>query len=432
MLKRKIFNDLLTWKMKKDKMCLLIEGARQVGKTYIIDVFCKENYQNYIYINFFEKPAYKDIFNGNLDIDSICKQLNLLFPNINIDQSNTVLVLDEIQECPNAITALKFLSMAKAFDVIATGSLLGINYKEVASYPVGYIEHLEMHSLDFEEFCWASGISEESFSDLRNYLDTLKPIPESIHKKMLEIFKEYIVVGGMPRVVQEYVDNHNFQNVLYMQKGILNDYENDIIKYAEGSEKIKIKNCFLSIPRQLAKDYKKFRYNLVEKSGNSRKYANSLLWLSDANISSFCYNLGNLELPLEGNSREDVFKVYMRDTGLLMAMLEDGYQQEIINGNLGIYKGAIYENVIADIFTKNNKKLYYFEHNSTLEIDFIIKYQNILTAIEVKSSENTKSKSLNTLISNWNVQKGIKLSTKNISVISDKIINLPIYMAIFL
>ena len=432
MLKRKIFNDLLTWKMKKDKMCLLIEGARQVGKTYIIDVFCKENYQNYIYINFFEKPAYKDIFNGNLDIDSICKQLNLLFPNINIDQSNTVLVLDEIQECPNAITALKFLSMAKAFDVIATGSLLGINYKEVASYPVGYIEHLEMHSLDFEEFCWASGISEESFSDLRNYLDTLKPIPESIHKKMLEIFKEYIVVGGMPRVVQEYVDNHNFQNVLYMQKGILNDYENDIIKYAEGSEKIKIKNCFLSIPRQLAKDYKKFRYNLVEKSGNSRKYANSLLWLSDANISSFCYNLGNLELPLEGNSREDVFKVYMRDTGLLMAMLEDGYQQEIINGNLGIYKGAIYENVIADIFTKNNKKLYYFEHNSTLEVDFIIKYQNILTAIEVKSSENTKSKSLNTLISNWNVQKGIKLSTKNISVISDKIINLPIYMAIFL
>lgn len=432
MLKRKIFNELLTWKMKKDKMCLLIEGARQVGKTYIIDVFCKENYQNYIYINFFEKPAYKEIFDGNLDIDSICKQLNLLFPNVSIEPFNTVLVLDEIQECPNAITALKFLSMAKAFDVIATGSLLGINYKEVASYPVGYIEHLEMHSLDFEEFCWASGISEDSFKDLRNYLDTLKPIPESIHKKMLEIFKEYIVVGGMPRVVQEYVDNHNFQNVLYMQKGILNDYENDIIKYAEGSEKIKIKNCFLSIPRQLAKDYKKFRYNLVEKNGNSRKYANSLLWLSDANITSFCYNLGNLELPLEGNSREDVFKVYMRDTGLLMAMLEDGYQQEIINGNLGIYKGAIYENIIADIFTKSNKKLYYFEHNSTLEIDFIIKYQNILTAIEVKSSENTKSKSLNTLISNWNVQKGIKLSAKNISVISDKIINLPIYMAIFL
>ncbi len=432
MLKRKIINNLIEWKNKKNKMCLLLKGARQVGKTYIIDIFCRENYSNYIYINFFEKPSYKDIFEGNLDIETICKQLNLLFPNTNLESPDTVLVLDEIQECPKAITALKFLSIAKKFDVIATGSLLGINYKEVASYPVGYIDHLEMHSLDFEEFCWANGINEESFKDLKTHLDTLKPIPEAIHNKMLELFKEYIVIGGMPNVVQEYVNTHNFQNVINMQKGILNDYENDIIKYAEGNEKIKIKNCFLSIPKQLSKDYKKFRYNLVEANGNSRKYANSLLWLNDANITSFCHNLGNLELPLEGNSKEDIFKVYMRDTGLLMAMLEDGYQQEIMNGNLGIYKGAIYENIVADIFTKNNKKLYYFEHNSTIEIDFIIKYQNILTAIEVKSSENTKSKSLKSLIINWNVQKGIKLSTKNISVISDKIINLPIYMAVFL
>ncbi len=432
MLERKISKDLLNWKNNPNKMCLLIKGARQVGKTFIINKFCLENYKNYIYINFFEKPSFKDIFDGNLDYETISKQLSLFFPDIELIENETVLVLDEIQECPNAITALKFLTIAKKIDVIATGSLLGINYKEVPSYPVGYIEHLEMHSLDFEEFCWANGIKEDTFKDLKEYFINLKPVPTAMHNKMLELFKEYIVVGGMPRVVDEYINTHNFANVLNLQKGILIDYENDIIKYAPDSDKTKIKNCFFSIPKHLAKDYKKFRYNLVETGGNSRKYANSLIWLSDANITSFCYNLNNLELPLEGNSKTDVFKIYMRDTGLLMAMLEDGYQQEVINGNLGIYKGAIYENIIGDIFVKNNKKLYYFEHNSTLEIDFIIKLDNILTAIEVKSSENTKSKSLNSLINNWNVQKGIKLSTKNVSIISDKIINIPLYMAIFL
>ena len=425
-------NDLINWKNNPNKMCLLIKGARQVGKTYIIDKFCKENYKNYIYINFFEKNNYKEIFEGNLDIDTICKQLSLKFPDRQIVKDDTVLVLDEIQDCPQAITALKFLTMANRFDVIATGSLLGINYKEVPSYPVGYIEHLEMHSLDFEEFCWAKGISEEAFGYVKEYFLKLEEVPIAMHNQMMELFKEYIVVGGMPRVVDEFVTTKNFATVLKLQRDILQDYENDIIKYGDNTEKPKIRNAFLSIPKHLAKDYKKFRYNLIESGANSRKYASSLRWLQDANITSFCYNLSIPELPLEGNAKSDVFKIYMRDTGLLMAMLDDGYQEEIIKGNLGIYKGAIYENIIADIFTKNNKKLYYFEHNSTLEIDFIIKYQNVATGIEVKSSNNTKSKSLNTLINNWNLAKGIKLSTKNVSIISDKIINIPLYMAIFL
>ncbi len=434
MLKRKIMKDLINWKNNPDKMCLLIKGARQVGKTYIIDKFCKENYKNYIYINFFEGNNYKEIFEGNLDIDTICKQLSLKFPNISLsDKPNeTVLVLDEIQDCPQAITALKFLSIAKRFDVIATGSLLGINYKEVPSYPVGYIEHLEMHSLDFEEFCWANGISEEAFGYIREYYEKLEPVPALMHNQMMELFKEHIVVGGMPRVVDDFVKNHNFASVLKLQRGILQDYENDIIKYGDNTEKPKIRNAFLSIPKHLAKDYKKFRYNLIESGANSRKYASSLRWLDDANITCFCYNLSTPELPLEGNAKNDIFKIYMRDTGLLMAMLEDGYQEEIISGNLGIYKGAIYENIIADIFVKKNRKLYYFEHNSTLEIDFIIKYKNKATGVEVKSSNNTKSKSLNTLINNWNLEGGIKLSNKNVSIISDKVINLPLYMAIFL
>ena len=431
MLKRKIERKLLAWKENKDKNCLLVKGARQVGKTYSINKFAKENYEYYIYINFDENENYKAIFEDNLDIDTIIRQISIRIPNAKIVPYKTLIFLDEIQNCPRARTALKFFSMDKRFDVIASGSLLGINYKEVPSYPVGYVEHLEMTSLDFEEFCWANGIPEEAFNELKKYFEKKEHVPIAIHEKMLELFKNYIVVGGMPRVVADFIENMNYQNVLKIQRDILNDYNDDIIKYADGQEKPKTRACFLSIPKHLAKDYKKFRYGLIEKNGTSRKFAGSLMWLYDAGIINFCYNLSIPELPLEGNARNEIFKVYMRDTGLLVAMLEDGSAKDIIDGNLGIYKGAIYENVIADIFTKSGKKLYYFEHNSQLEIDFFIRYNNKATAIEVKSAENTKAKSLTSIINNWHVEQGIKLSTKNISV-KDNIINYPLYMAIFL
>lgn len=432
MLERKIYKDLVNWKNNKNKKSLIVKGARQVGKTYIIEKFCKENYKNYVYINFFENNEYNSIFENGLDVNTIIKQLTIRIPNINLVPNETVIFLDEIQECPEAITALKFLTIDDRFDVIASGSLLGINYKEVPSYPVGYVEHMELHSLDFEEFCWANGVSKEAIGYLKEYFDKLEPLPTSMHNKMMELFKEYIIVGGMPNVVNEFVTSHNFSNVLKIQKDIIEDYKMDIGKYAKETEKAKVRECFLSIPKHLAKDYKKFRYSLVSPGGKAEKYQGSLMWLFDANIINFCYNLTAPEAPLEGNSKSDVFKVYMRDTGLLMAMLEDGSQKEIIDGNLGIYKGAIYENIIADIFAKLNKKLYYFEHNSTIEIDFFIRFNNVVTAIEVKSANNTKSKSLNSIINNWNVAKGIKLSSKNIGITSDKIINLPIYMAIFL
>ena len=247
-----------------------------------------------------------------------------------------------------------------------------------------------MHSMDFEEFYWANGISKQSILDIKEYFILKKEIPSVMHNRMMELFKEYIGVGGMPRVVSDFVTNHNFASVLNIQKGIVSDYANDIIKYAKDSEKTKAKACFLSIPKHLAQDYKKFRYGLVSNGATSSKYAGSLMWLYDAGIINFCYNLSKPELPFEGNSKSDTFKVYMRDTGLLMAMLEDDVQKEIIDGNLGIYKGAIYENIIADIFTKSGKKLYYFERNSTLEIDFFIRYEGVITAIEVKSADNTK------------------------------------------
>lgn len=431
MLKRKIMEKLVKWKSKEDKMSLVVRGARQVGKTYIIDKFARENYKNYVYINFIESPKYKEIFEGNLDIETLIKQITLTIPNANLVPFETIIFLDEIQECPNARTALKFLSIDKRFDVVASGSLLGINYKEVISFPVGYTESLELFSLDFEEFLWANGISKEGVGYLKEYFDKKKSVPIATHERMMELFKEYIIVGGMPRVVSKFVETHNFNEVLEIQKEIVRNYLDDIAKYAIGTEKAKARECFLSIPKQLAKDNKKFQYSMVHQGGTARKYEGSLMWLYDAGLVNYCYNLSLPELPLEGNSINNQFKIYMNDTGLLMSMLEEGAGKDIMDGNFGIYKGAIYENIIAEIFTKQGKKLYYYMFKNQLEIDFFIRYNDVATAVEVKAADNTKSKSLNSIIQNWNVKKGIRLSSKNIGE-AGAIDCYPLYMAIFL
>jgi predicted AAA+ superfamily ATPase len=431
MLKRKIENLLIEWKNNLSRNALVVKGARQVGKTFSIDKFCKENYKHYYYIDFNESPNYKAVFAGNLDAISIIKNLTLEIPDLQLIPGETVIFLDEIQNCPNARTALKFLTKDNRFDIISSGSLLGINYKEVVSFPVGYTDHLEMHSLDFEEFCWANGLNDAALSIVRGHFDDKQAMPESGHNRMYSLFKEYIVVGGMPRVVQDFVDNHNFGNTLRIQRAIVEDYKDDIAKYASGNDKAKARNCFLSITRQLSKDHKKFQYSIVEPGGCSRKFGGALMWLYDAGIINFCYNLSVPQLPLEGHSIDNDFKVYIRDTGLLIAMLEDGSQANIINGNLGIYKGAIYENIIADIFTKSGKKLYYNKKSNRLEIDFIIRQDNEPVGVEVKSGDNTKAKSLTSLVSFWGLNKGIKLVKGNIST-TGKIVTLPLYMAMFL
>ena len=431
MLERKIDNRLRAWKAKPNKNCLLVRGARQVGKTFSVEKFCRENYENYVYINFDRDDAYKLIFDGNLDVDELVLQISLRIKGARLVPGRTVLFLDEIQNCPRARTALKFLSIDGRFDVIASGSLLGINYKEVPSFPVGYVDHLEMHGLDFEEFCWANGVPKEALLKIKGYFDAKEAVPNGVHVRMMELFKWHIVVGGMPAAVSAFVNTRNFAAVLELQKGILRDYLDDIAKYAEGSEKAKARACFLSIPKNLAKDHKKFQYSVVQKGGSARKFGGSLMWLYDAGIINFCHNLSAPELPLEGNSKSDEFKVYTRDTGLLMAMLEDGAQKDIIDGNLGIYKGAIYENIIADIFTKLGVKLYYFERPSRIEVDFIVRRNGVATAVEVKSASNTKSKSMDTAIRNYGVRRGVKLSAQNVGA-SGLVERWPLYMAIFL
>lgn len=276
MLKRKFYNKLLDWKKNKDKSCLLVKGARQIGKTYIIDYFGRQNYQSYIYINFIESPKVSDIFEGELSANEIYKRMTLVFPEIKFIEKDTLIFLDEIQQCPNARTALKFLAIDNRYDVIASGSLLGISYREVTSIPVGYEIQMEMHSLDFEEYLWAIGYEEDAILILKEYFDKLEKIPDVVHKEMIKNLREYISIGGMPAVVKKYIENRHFGEVQIEQQKILDSYFDDISKYASNTEKPKVKNCYLSVPKQLAKENKKFQFSVVEKKSTARKYENSI------------------------------------------------------------------------------------------------------------------------------------------------------------
>ena len=431
MLKRRIEQILLDWKNKKtSKNCLLVKGARQVGKTFIIEKFGQKNYESFIHINFEKTPTMKDIFAGNLDIETLRKQITLNIPTAKLLDRKTLIFLDEIQSCPNARTSLKFFAEDGRYDVIASGSLLGVNYREVSSYPTGYEDEIEMHSLDFEEFLWANGVSDASINDIKQYMEKVEPVPTAMHNKMMNFLREYIVIGGMPAVVNEFVKSGDFNEALRIQRSIINNYMNDIAKYAPAADKAKAKACFLSVPRQLAKENKKFQYTLVEKKSTARKYEGSLMWLHDAGIICFCNNLTQPETPLEGNVKDGFFKVYMKDCGLLVAMLEDGTQKDIIDGNLGIYKGAIYENLIGSIFTHNNKRLYYYAVADRFEVDFVIRYGGKATGVEVKSG-NTKAISLQLAMSESPGLRGIKLATGNVGE-TGNIKTFPLYMAMFL
>lgn len=431
MLRRKITQELYAWKKRDNRLPLLVSGARQVGKTHSITEFAHEKYTNVISLNFSQNPQYASIFSGSLEVDEMLKRISLFIPTARYTPGETVFFFDEIQESPHARTALKFFALDNRFDVIASGSLLGISYKDEASLPVGYVDHCHMNSLDFEEFLWAYGYDESAISVLKEHLETMTALPSEIHNKMLELLREYAVLGGMPNVVQHFLDTHNINEAIRVQKNILRDYRADIAKYAERTEKSKARACFDSIPRQLARDYKKFSYSVVEKKAGGRKYQGSLQWLYDAGIINFCHNLETIELPLEGNVKSDNFKVYTRDTGILLAMLEAGSHRDVLTGNLGIYKGALYENLVADIFAKENRKLYFYGEGAHREIDFVIRDKGEAVPVEVKSSDNKKAKSLTSLITQGKASRGIKLGTNNLGS-TNNIETIPLYLAPFL
>ncbi len=442
MLERKIYSELLKWKKERRqglKKCLLIKGARQVGKSFIIKEFGKAEYSSFIYIDFYKQPNLKSIFQGELSSDEIYKRLTANIPNVNLIEGDTLIFFDEIQYCGNARTAIKFLADDSRYDVISSGSLLGLSYgedgdeniEEPASIPVGYERQLIMRSLDFEEFLWALGYKKENIAQLKSYFDSGELIPESIHQTYENLFREFIVVGGMPEVLNDFSKHKDFNRVTNIQNEILAEYQDDISKHAKGKEKQYVRMCYEAVPKQLAKEIKKFQYTTVEKGQTRRKFGGSVKWLKDAEIVNPCYNVHEPYLPLMANADENQFKLYMLDTGLLLATYGFETKLAVLNNTIkGNAKGGIYENIIAECLVKRGYNLYYFKPNDNQEIEFIIEKNGEVIPIEVKAG-NTSSISLNKFIKDYSPKVAYKLiNGKNGQV--DSKISLPHYMVMFL
>lgn len=430
MLRRKIYDKLLAWKNNKGKKdAILLRGVRQCGKTYIVREFGKREYKNFIEINFIERPDMQAVFSGNLDVDNMVQQIKLSMPGCQFIPGETLLFLDEIQDVPNARTSLKFWTQDGRFDCIASGSLLGMDYKNEVSIPVGYERQLIMRTLDFEEFIWALGAEVNLKEMLAPYVDGAKRVPEAMHNSLNKYLQEYMVVGGLPEVVDTYIATKDFYQVHLLQEKILRDYQDDIAKYALNQDKIKAKQCFLSIPRQLSKENHKFQYSVVEKKATARKFTSSLDWLHNAGLIDFAYNVNSLWFPLKAHVKEDQFRVYLCDIGLLVAMY--GYQLKIAllsDALEGPAKGGIYESLVADILAKRGEELYYYKkEDSTLEIEFILERDCKLVPVEVKARKGS-TRSLNELLKMDNIERGYKLTAQNTGVVEKKI-TLPLYMA---
>lgn len=432
MLKRKIYQTLLDWKNTKHNECLLIKGARQVGKSFIIREFGRKNYQSFIELNFYQHPEFISIFDGDLTPDEIYKRISLQLLGVNFIEGKTLIFLDEIQHCPNARTAIKFLAQDNRYDVISSGSLLGLHYKEIVSIPVGYEKQIDMYALDFEEFLWAYGYDDIAIKNLKEYFLSKEKIPHAIHDKFQQIVREYLVVGGMPDVVNVFFETQNFQAVHQKQIDILREYEEDIKKYAKTTDRQKIKDCYYSIPRQLAKEYTKFQYSTVSPRSTAKKYENALEWLDDAGMIRCVYNVSTPQLPLRAYEKQNEFKVYATDIGLTTALFGFETQAALVQDILkGPAKGGIYENLIFDMLIKRGVNLHYIKkENSTQEIEFLMEQNCSIIPIEVKSKKG-ETHSLNEFLKEWNPPYSYKLTSTNIGEVENKI-TLPHYMAMFI
>lgn len=423
---------LKEWKSTKDKECLLIIGARQVGKTFIIRDFAAKNYEHLVELNFVDNPEYKDVFNGSLNMDSLIEKISLRNNKFRFVPGKTLIFLDEIQKCGNARTALKFIAEDNRFDCIASGSMLGIALKTVSSVPVGFERIVEMFSLDFEEFLWAQGYEKDVTKTIYDHFHTKTPVDDLINNTFLDLFRKYIVVGGMPKVVEQFVLTKNYGIVHEEQDKIYKSYLDDITQYSEIPEKELIRKCYLSLPKQLAKENKKFQYSTIEKGARSSKYLSSIDWLIDAGLVIKCVNVSAPKFPLIAYASDDYYKIYSTDIGLLTYMYGFSMKEAIIYNTIsGPVKGALYENAVADILLKKKIALYYYKKDeSKQEIEFLINDKHHIIPLEVKAG-NSASYSLNEFIEKEKPPYGYKFITGNIGVASEKI-TLPLYMAMFL
>lgn len=430
-MRRSMYDKLVEWKSKSERKPLIIYGARQVGKTYLVEEFAKKNYEYCYSINFEFNEDARSIFSGNLDIRTLLMQLTT-YQSTPIEEGKTLLFFDEVQKCPQVLTALKVFALDGRFDVIASGSMLGIIMHEVSSYPVGYVESLYMRPMSFKEFLWAKGYKDDLIESFKEYFDKKEPVPLATHEKLNELFLHYIVVGGMPAAVKKYIDASNMQEVMNIQKNILLDYKNDIAKYATKTMREKARECFESIPEQLAKDNKKFQYKVVKQGGTQRYYGSTLNWILDAGLGIKVNRLKAFDIPLKAYRDLNAFKFYFNDTGLLLSFYEQNVSFDIINGYLGVFKGGIFENVIAQCLIDNGLPIYYYQKNDSVEIDFITFMNGKIVPIEVKSGKNTKAASLKTTIEKENLDYGIVLSMNNVNCSNPKIHYYPLYMIMFL
>ena len=434
-LKRKIDAYLSEWKNNEDRKPLIVKGPRQIGKTESIKKFANENYKSVIEINFVKLDKYKQIIIDGYSAQAIIKNISLIEPSHKFIPGETLLFFDEIQEFPEIATALKFFHIDGRFDVICSGSLLGINYKRIESNSVGYKTDYNMYSLDFEEFLWAKGYTSDVIDDIFDHMKKLKPFSELEHSIFSAHFLDFCILGGMPAVVREFIKNKTFEGTLELQRQLIADYKEDIRKYAEGMDQTRIINVFNSIPVQLAKENKKFQLSKVEKGARFRDYRGCIEWLEDAGMVHLCYCLNNAELPLKGNYDINKFKVYFCDTGLLGALLDDEAQEDLrANKNLSVYKGALYESIVGEALVKSGYQLYYFKReDSTLEEDFFVRTANNLIPLEV-TSKNSKAKSLLQLIVSDkypDISYGIKLCAANIGF-ENNIYTFPYYCTFLL
>lgn len=418
LLKRKVDTYLTNWKKNPDRKPLIIKGARQIGKTRSIEWFASQNYKSVIQINFVEQTKYREIFNDGFEVDSILKNISLLNPEFKFIPGETIFFFDELQACPNCATSLKFFKLDGRFDVICSGSLMGINYKEIESNSVGYKEDYEMHSMDFEEFLWAKGYSEEFIDGLYAQMIELKPLSALRMDTLMELFRDYVIIGGMPEVVATYIRNKNFSGTLAIQRQLLKDYEEDITKYVEGLDKAKVKAVYNHISTFLAKENKRFQITKIGKNARNRDYIGCVEWLADAGVVNICYCINQPELPLKGNYDPKLYKIYFKDTGLLIASLDEEAQEDLrANKNLGTYKGAIYENIVGDMLVKQGYKLYYYNSDRpALEMDFFVRDADSLIPVEVKATDGATASLNNLLKENKypDIKYGVKLGYKNI------------------
>lgn len=444
MFKRKIMAEFEAWKNSSGrKKALVVKGLRQIGKTYSVREFAKANYENIVYVNFKENESAKKIFDADLNVNRIIIDLSALIPGIHFVEGKTVIIFDEIQECANARSSIKPFCEDGRFDIIATGSLLGIkgyNKKKSKGVPTGFERIVYMKPMDFEEFLWAKGIGEDVIQYLRDCYKNKTPVSDATHQAMLRYFKEYICVGGLPHIVDQFISTNDMNVVWQEQHDIIEEYKDDFGKHLDENENeeidlallARINRVFESIPAQLAKENKKFVFSALEKKARTENYLPAIQWLCDFGIITLCHNLNNITDPLEGNKIDNIFKIYMQDSGLFISMLDRDCASKILLGELGCYKGAIFENIIADSFSKQDRKLYYFHKDSGLEIDFVSKVNNDISLIEVKATTgNTKSAKTVLKNSQYDVNVCYKLSENNIGI-AENIITIPYYMTFLL